>query len=132
MFDEKTIVPIVLSCLILWFCLFLLIELYRDSSLYYDWKHHVKATKKQVKKDDCYYDYTTFKTFLRYYNNTKYEIEYYNIGNYENPNQIMMINKDVIRFDNNYMILYPISYYRYRKWMIRNKNNVRRKKGLWK
>lgn len=50
MFDEETIGTIVFSCLILWFCLFLLIELYRDSSLYYDWKHHVKATKKTSKK----------------------------------------------------------------------------------
>ena len=82
------------------------------------------------------YDYVSFKTFLRVFNeyNQKYRLIYSDFGSIVNSGSqtIVYIHADIIRFENKCMILYPLSYVIFKVWKYNKCKTHNRQKGLWK
>lgn len=96
------------------------------------WSLHITLSK----DEDRPYDYVTFKTFIKVFEQYKYPIT--SIGNrgiyFSNntPSEYLLYLTDtVVMIENKCMIFYPISYLRY-LFFLREKTKQRnRVKGLW-
>lgn len=81
------------------------------------------------------YDYANFDTFLRVYK--KYDGAITGASSYHLWNEHVQLYKNKIIFDEHLMVLYPLSYLKYRTWLKEQKNDKtskpesKRKKGLF-
>lgn len=102
--------------------------------LYVYWGTHIEMNK----EENLPYDYVTFKTFMRefekYKDDSRLRIDpSYNsifldrsIGDY-----ILYLHVGIVKINNKCMILYPLSYLRYKRWIKKFTTTHERVKGLW-
>lgn len=105
--------------------------------LFIDYDTHIEMNK----KEHLPYDFVIFDRFIEEFNKYKdnVDLEYnklYNSWFLERPKRIVYIHAGIIIFNNKCMILYPISFLRFKLWEYKNKrfnilNDDRRQKGLW-
>ena len=73
------------------------------------------------------YDWVTFNSFKRVYQ--KYENKY---NRYSRKNYGYYLDSKTIKFSDNYIIFYPLSYLKYRVWLLKEIYPIsNRIKGLW-
>lgn len=81
------------------------------------------------------YDYANFDTFLRVYK--KYDESITGTLRYHLWNEHVQLHESKIIFDEHLMVLYPLSYLKYRTWLKEQKDDKtskpesKRKKGLF-
>lgn len=105
--------------------------------LFISWDTHIEMNK----KEHLPYDFVTFDRFIEEFNKYKdnVDLKYDKIFNswfLEKSERTVYIHADIIIFNNKCMILYPISFLRFKLWEYKNKhlnilNNDKRQKGLW-